>query len=223
MPLLRLALSDSDAAVRRLGMIWAAELRLKELRPLVEKAVEAGGPAAAISQDDFALWLAAMDLIGRAAAPTAATAANSNDDLLQKLLADRSTSPGIKAAVIPRLTNFKAPAMIRTLMGSLVRAHLEVRQEAVRSLAFVTVKAVSAPLQKIALNPAGPAGLRMDAIELPWPNVIPPKSCLSCPCWRDADPDIAVEAARALRTHVTDPAVRTPWSRPCESRCLRRR
>ncbi len=207
-PLLKTALADSDAEVRRLGMIWAAELRLKELRPLVEKALEAGGPATTISQDDFALWLAAMDLIARDAAPTAATAATSNDDLLQKLLADAAASPGIKAAVIPMLTNFKAPAMIRTLMTLAGSGEPKVRQEAVRSLAFVTVKAVVPALQKIALNPTEPAGLRMDAIgalaKRDTPEVLPLLPLLS-----DKTPDIANEVVRALRPHVGNPAVKS--------------
>ena len=206
-PLIRAALTDPDAAVRRLGMRWAAERRLKELRPLVEKALEAGGPATAISQDDFALWLASMDLISRDAPPTAATAATSNDDLLQKLLADAATSSAIKAAVIPMLTNFKAPAMIRTLMTLAGGGESKVRQEAVRSLAFVSVKAVAAPLQKIALNPAEPASLRMDAISAlakrETPEVIP-----LLPLLADADPDIAGETVRALRTHAGDAIVK---------------
>ena len=206
-PLLRAALTDSDAGVRRLGMIWAAELRLNELRPLVEKALEAGGPAAAINQDDFALWLAAMDLIARDAPPTAATASTSNDDLLQKLLADAATSPGIKAAVIPMLTNFKAPAMIRTLMTLAGNGEVKVRQEAVRSLSFVSVKAVAGPLQKIALNPAEPAGLRMDAISAlakrETSEVLP-----LLPLLGNENPDIAGETVRALRTHSVDGLVK---------------
>ncbi len=207
-PLLRSALADADAAVRRLGMIWAAELRLKELRPLVERALEGGGPASAISQEDFALWLAAMDLIARDAPPTAATASASNDDLLQKLLADTATAPGVKAAVIPMLTNFKAPAMIRTLMNLAALGEPRVRQEAVRSLAFVSVKAVAGPLQKIALNPAEPAGLRMDAISAlakrETSEVLPLLTLL-----RDETPDIASEAVRALRTHAANPVVKS--------------
>ncbi len=207
-PLLQKALTDSDAAVRRLGMIWAAERRLKDLRPLVEKALEAGGPATAISQDDFALWLAAMDLIARDAPPTAATASTSNDDLLQKLLADAATSPGIKAAVIPMLTNFKAPAMIRTLMTLAGAGSEPVRQEAVRSLAFVTVKAVAGPLQKIALNPVEPNDLRMDAISAlakrETAEVLP-----LLPLLREGNPDISTETVRALRTHASDPTVKT--------------
>ena len=207
-PLLRNALADSDAAVRRLAMIWAAELRLEEMRPLVEKALEAGGPASAISQNDFALWLAAMDLIARDAPPTAATAASSNDDLLQKLLADCATSPGIKAAVIPMLTNFKAPAMIRTLMALAGSGELKVRQEAVRSLAFVSVKAVTPTLQKIALDPAESASLRMDAISAmakrETPEVLP-----LLPLLRDETSDIASETVRALRTHAADPSVKS--------------
>jgi putative membrane-bound dehydrogenase-like protein len=206
-PLLKEALADADAAVRRLGMIWAAELRLKDLRPLVEKALEAGGPATAISQDDFALWLAAMDLIARDAPPTAATASTSNDDLLQKLLADPATSPGIKAAVIPMLTNFKAPAMIRTLMNLATTGEPRVRQEAVRSLAFVSVKAVAAPLQKIALNPDEPASLRMDALSAlakrETAEVLP-----LIPLLTDQNPDIAGETVRALRMHVADPGIK---------------
>lgn len=207
-PLLRSALADADATVRRLGMIWAAELRLKELRPLVERALEGGGPASAISQEDFALWLAAMDLIARDAPPTAATASASNDDLLQKLLADPATSPGIKAAVIPMLTNFKAPAMIRTLMTLAAGGEPKVRQEAVRSLAFVTVKAVEAPLQKISLDNTAPASLRMDAISALAKRQSPALLPL-LPLLQDQNPDLASETARALRTHVGDPAVKT--------------
>jgi len=204
---LKAALADPDAAVRRPAMIWAAELRLKDLRPLVEKALEAGGPATAISQDDFALWLAAMDLIARDAAPTAATATASNDDLLQKLLADPATSPGIKAAVIPMLTNFKAPAMIRTLMALAARGENRERQQAIRSLAFVSVKAVVPPLQKIALAPTEAPGLRMDAISAlakrETADLLPLLSLLN-----DPDPDIATEMGRSLRSHASDAAVK---------------
>ena len=205
-PLLRRALADPDAAVRRLAMIWAAELRLKDLRPLLEQSLAASGPEP-ISQDDFALWLAAMDLIAREAPPTAATASVSHDDLLQKLLAGPATSPGIKAAVIPMLTNFKAPAMIRTLMGLAADGEARVRKEAVRSLALVTVKAVAAPLQKIALDPAALPGLRMDAISAlakrSLAEVLP-----LIPLLDDPNPDISLETVRALRGHTADAAVK---------------
>ena len=207
LPLLRTALADTDGAVRRLAMTWAAELRQKDLRPLVEKALEAGGPAMAISQEDFAHWLAAMDLISREAAPTAATAAISNDDLLQKLLADPAASSGIKAAVIPMLTNFKAPSMIRTLMGLASAGDVRVRQQAVRSLAFVSVKAVVGPLQKTALSPLEPAGLRRDAISA-LSSRSPAEVIPLLPLLEDPDPDISTETVRALRLHTTDAAVK---------------
>jgi putative heme-binding domain-containing protein len=149
-----------------------------------------------------------MDLIAREVAPTAATAAASNDDLLQKLLADAATSPGIKAAVIPMLTNFKAPAMIRTLMNLAAGGEPKVRQEAVRSLAFVTVKAVEAPLQKITLDNTAPASLRMDAISALAKRQSPALLPL-LPLLKDQNPDLATETARALRTQVGDPAVKT--------------
>jgi putative heme-binding domain-containing protein len=82
------------------------------------------------------------------------------------------------------------------------------RQEAVRSLAFVTVKAAAAPLRKIALDPAEPAGLRMDAISAlakrETAELLP-----LLPLLNDADPDIATETVRALRTHVAEAAVKT--------------
>lgn len=202
------ALQSPDATVRRVGMIQAAERRNKSLRPLLEKALEAGGPAQAVPKEDFALWLAAMDLISRDAPPTAATATASNDELLQKLLADPATSPGVKAAVLPMLSNFKAPALIRILITLVSSPDARVRQEAVRSLAFVTVKAAAGPLQKIALNPAEPASLRLEAIgalgSRPTPEVLPVIKLL-----QDPSLDIRTETVRTLRPHLAEPSVKT--------------
>ncbi len=214
--LLRQALADPDAAVRRTAMIWAAERRLKELRPLVEKALEAGGPDQPISQEDFAVWLAAMDLIARDTPPTAATASASNDDLLQKLLADPTTSPGIKAAVIPRLTNFKAPAMIRTLMSLATTGDPKVRQEAVRSLAFVSVKAVVPILQKIAFDENEDLSLREDAISA-FANRPASDVLLLIKLLEGADSRIALGTARILRPHVSDPVVKKALESACEN------
>lgn len=205
-PLLRQALADKDAAPRRLAMRWAADLRLKSLRPLVEKALEAGG-SEPITDDDFALWLAALDLISRDTPPTAATAVTSNDELLQRLLADPGVTPAIKAATIPRLTNFKAPAIIRTLIKLSAEGDPRLRQEAVRSLGFVSVKAVAGPLQHIALDGNAPVPLRLDALvslgSRDDESIFP-----LLPLLNEENADVALETARALRTHVSRPEVR---------------
>ncbi len=204
--LLRQALADPDDTVRRIAMRWTAELRLKNLRPLLEQSLHANATTTP-SPEDFALWLAALDLVSRDGPPTAATASTANDDLLQKLLADPATSPSTKAAVLPQLTNFKAPAMIRTLMALASTGEAPVRREALRSLAFVSAKAASTPLQKIALDPAESPDLRHEALAALAPKdpaaVLPLRPLLD-----DPDPALAVEAARALRPHLADPAIK---------------
>ncbi|RYD30554.1 MAG: hypothetical protein EOP86_19735, partial [Verrucomicrobiaceae bacterium] len=211
-PLLRRALTDKDPAVRGLAMRWAAELRLKPLYPLVEKALnvarENGQP---VTEDDFSLWLAALDLISRDAPPTAATALASNDDLLQRLLADPVVNPAIKAATLPRLTNFKSPTTIRTLLRLSAEGDPRVREEAVRSLGFVTVKAVVAPLQRIALDGNSPVPLRLNALGSLGGRddaaVLPLLPLLS-----GENTELALETARALRTHVSHPEVRAAYT-----------
>ncbi|MDB6133061.1 MAG: SMP-30/Gluconolaconase/LRE-like region [Verrucomicrobiales bacterium] len=211
-PLLRRGLVDRDAAVRRLAMRWAAELRLNPLRPLVEKALdvarENGQP---VTQEDFSLWLAALDLISRDAPPTAATALVSNDDLLQRLLADPAVTPAIKAATLPRLTNFKAPATIRTLIKLSAEGDPRVREEAVRSLGFATVKAVVAPLQRMALDGNSPVPLRLNALgSLAGRDdaaVLP-----LLPLLGGENTELGLETARALRTHVSHPKVRASYT-----------
>ncbi|MES2705558.1 MAG: PVC-type heme-binding CxxCH protein [Verrucomicrobiota bacterium] len=213
-PLLRAALEDRDAGVRRLAMRWAADLRLKSLRPLVEKALHGGGEQP-ITGEDFALWLAALDLISRDAPPTAATAVASNDELLQRLLADPAVTPAVKAATIPRLTNFKAPAMIRTLIKLSAEGDPGVRQEAIRSLGFVGVKAVIAPLLRIALDGNAPVPLRLDALGALGSRddaaVLP-----LLPLLNEENADVALETARALRTHVSQPEVRAALAAAAE-------
>lgn len=213
-PLLTQALTDNDLGVRRLAMRWAADLRLKTLRPLVEKALEGGGGSGSgqpVTEEDFSLWLAALDLISRDAPPTAATAVASNDDLLQRLLADPEVSPAIKAATLPRLTNLKSPAIIRTLIKLSSEGDPRVRVEAVRSLAFVTVKAAVAPLRKIALDPNAPVPLRLEALvalgSREDADVLPLLPLLS-----GENAEVALETARALRTHVNQTAVRDAFT-----------
>lgn len=214
-PLLRVALADKDIGVRRLAMRWAAQLRLKSLSPLVQTALDGGGDQA-ISAEDFALWLAAVDLIARDAPPTAATAVTSNDDLLQRLLSDPAVTPPVKAASIPRLTNFKAPAMIRTLMQLSREGDPRVRQEAVRSLGFVTVKAVIKPLQNIALDAGSPLPVRLDAMVSLGARgddaVLP-----LLPLLLDENPDLATEAARSLRTHISNPEAAAALKKAADS------
>ncbi len=204
--LLRQALADSDISVRRLAMRWTAELRLNNLRPLLEQSLQVGGSATP-APEDFALWLAALDLVSRPGPPTAATATAANDELLQKLLADPATAPSTKAALIPGITNLKAPPAIRTLMALAAAGEAPVRREALRSLAFVNAKAATAPLQKIALDPAEDPALRLEALAalaMKDPAAVLPLR----PLLGDPDPALALETARALRPHLADSAVR---------------
>lgn len=201
-PLVEKFLTDADPAVRRAAMIWAGEKRLKTLRPLVEKAIE--DPSTPSS--DYGLWLAALDLISRDKPPTAATAAADSDDMIQRLLADKATSPAVQAAVIPMLKNLKAPPAIRALIGLAANGAPPVRVQAVRALGFVQQRAAVAPLLKIAQNEAEPAGLRLDAIAaLAGRDDATARALL--PLLSAADPAVALEAARALRPHVSLPEV----------------
>lgn len=165
------------------------------------------GGVQSITDDDFSLWLAALDLISRDAPPTAATAVVSNDELLQRLLADPGVSPAIKAATLPRLTNLKSPAIIRTLIKLSTEGDPRVRQEAVRSLAFVSVKAAVNPLRKIALDPNAPMPLRLESLvalgSRDDADVLP-----LLPLLTEENAEVAVEAARALRPHISLVAVR---------------
>jgi putative membrane-bound dehydrogenase-like protein len=155
--ILRTALDDSDPNVRLFAVRWAAQQRLAELRPQIEKLLS----VPPVSERYFLAVLAALDWLGEQSEPGKP---GISDKLLIKELNNPSRGPDIKALALNSLSP-DHPDLTLDRLAEDARADYEPLQlAAVRTITQRTDEARYPVLEKLAREDSLKEAVRVEAV-----------------------------------------------------------
>ena len=211
-PIVRALLADADAHVRQMAMIWAGSAGLTALEPEVHRAVltEPRSPQL------FEVYLATLEQFDpgfiRTRAAEAAPYARQlkrvlRPRFLEAFIEDESRPAVLRGTAIRHLRDLPAQAAFLARMARAGNA-LEVRTEAVRSLATLADPAAAGTLLTIARDRSDVPALRADAVVGLARQAVD-ATADAFELLDDRAPEVRLEAARHLRTISLDAATRT--------------
>lgn len=154
-PVLVALLSDDDGRIARLAIRYAAERRLKDLKPDIEAAMQKHSA----DREVFRTGIAALELIDKDAS---AKPSGSLDGLLLKTITESAQPAAIRAQAMLSLQNRDGAA--RTLIDLLKDKDPAVAAAAARALGAVQKPEATAALRELALNTQAPLPARIDAL-----------------------------------------------------------
>ncbi len=207
--LLNRALSDSDDRIRFLALWWAGEDAVDGQEGAMQKAV-AQQPSPLL----FQAYLSAAELLavsraepgvkGEAPKPAAAV----RQEMLSRILHDDSQPASLHAMAAATVTSLSDAKTAGRLMHFARHGDESLQREAIRTLGGCPQPQVPGLLKAIALDTAVSAGLRADAVVSLTRRDVTQLAAL-CPLLEDRDPQVQIEAARALRLVASETMVRT--------------
>lgn len=156
--LLRIALSDADADVRRIAVQWVAEEQLKDLRPRVESVLSAPG----MTTDLFLATLAALQMLDGGKAADFEKV--SPDSYVVPLIRDASRPAAVRAQAL-RLLAPTDSSLNRDLLSSLIgSSEPALRLEGIRTLQGASLADRGELLLQVCQDPSRPVIDRAEAI-----------------------------------------------------------
>ncbi len=201
-------LADSDLSVRRIALMWAGETLNLELRPQLDKALAAGE----VNRTLFEAYLAAVEMLepdfaetfGSRLSPRANRIPRSLDpSLLAQLARDTSLPATARALAIARLSP-------EDCLDLLDHADPEIRLAALKNAARTSGNTVRDRIRRIAFDTRERVEIRAEALfGLGRQSLENPQFLV--PLMDDPNTTIAIEAARTLRLHSGNEAVRTAF------------
>jgi putative membrane-bound dehydrogenase-like protein len=206
--LIRNALSDSDLDVRLLALMWAGEALDVSLRPALDETLKAGEVTARL----FNTYLAAVEMVNDTFIEDYRLRAHSSKKvprelepgLLLKLARNTSFSSVVRAEAVKRLDDKEALEFLSSPDEAVLTA-------AFNKMASTPLPEVEKRLTAIALDTGKSSQVRAEALLGLSKQVIDNPSVL-VPLLKDANADVAYEAARTLRYYAGDSAVKAAFT-----------
>ncbi|CAN5895510.1 c-type cytochrome [soil metagenome] len=201
-PLLRRLLADPDERVRQRALVWIGREGLTKLKPALDQALTSGPVSPAL----FETYLETVahlspDYIKAYRSKSESYAKAIKRPLpprfVETFVRDSSRPAALRALAVRHL---KAPGEHAVLLTSLLAQDqdLQLRLEAVRTLAAVPTKEGADQLVRMATETANPVQVRAEAL-LALARQPGDASAQVIPLLQDPEPDVQVEAARYLR------------------------
>ncbi len=211
---LRRLLSDSDADVRKMALIWAGESNRRDLAEAVGATLKLQTDSAEL----FETFLATMELFNRRHGKDSGNKAPGDQfdrgvdqSLIRAVLTDPSQTTSAKAMAVRYLTDLEDPKQSQILTRLLESGDDELAIEAIRTMASMTVPdGVQGLLEDIAQDGSRNPAVRCEALL----------SCLASGHAKpsellgllsDADPHVSLAAVRGLTQHIENLAVQRAY------------
>ncbi|MBU6399842.1 MAG: c-type cytochrome [Verrucomicrobia bacterium] len=211
-PILDKLLADPDPQVRLIAVVWTGEEKLTALASRLNGVLSAGP----VSPLLFQAYAAAAQFLAKAN-PASATATASAE---QQLLSNPSASAAVQALVLDMEAKADDAGALAILTAAQHRGDVQLRIEAVRSLAASTNAQVAGELKAIALDRRNAPDLRAEAVlalaNRPAAELEALAGLLNDP----AEP-VRVEVARAFRMVALDAPIRRALEKAADRERLR--
>lgn len=208
--LIERALEDPEIDIRRLGLLWATEAMDSSLRPVLDKVLRAGEVDTVL----FNTYLAAMEMVNetfidaylkRSPTHSVKLPRSLESGLVEKLAQDPELPSSVRAEAIKRLE----PEQVTPFLSS---EEVAVLLAAIKKVSQEIDPAIQKHLMRLALDAKQPSEVRAEALlGLSRQSVAHPEKLT--PLLFSPDATVAYEAARTLRYHGGNGAVRNAFLR----------
>lgn len=193
-------LNDPDPAVRRCAIQWAAEEGQRNLRDQVR----AAGLRAPVTRELLEAWVKADEMLSRG---TDAGSEESELLLVRRVVLDESLPPTIRALAL-RMVPPRSPALSIEMLVRFLNSSDELAEEAIRSLAFRADEVKSATWSRALENPS----LVIRRWAMLGMSAVTHDAEIRAELRRRLDdPELRIDALRALRGREEERAEVTSW------------